>query len=355
MKKILQPWAYINHFLIKIIDRQNNHIKFERKNELVLFHLGAPQHSNIGDLAIFLAQQNFLAERFPQFTIVPVTEEQINRAFTDLEQLVQPGDVLAFHGGGNMGDLWPGHEKMRQKVFSTFTNNVVFSFPQSVRFDDPDFEQESREAYNANPNLSLMLRDEVSLQKAAEFFDGPKFLTPDIVLQYKFDEQPERKNDVIVLMRKDKERQVDARKDALVAHLAWSHQVTWSDTMTNHLVVVPNSWRERIVKNKLREIAKHKLVVTDRLHGMIFGIITHTPVVVFDNNNHKIRNLYVKWLAGRVQNVVMVEDESLDEILPKALALLTVENEAAPDFTADFAEVTAYLKEQIAGQTHGES
>lgn len=38
-----------------------------------------------------------------------------------------------------------------------------------------------------------------------------------------------------------------------------------------------------------------QIVITDRLHGMIFAAITETPCVVFGNFNHKISESY-KWL-----------------------------------------------------------
>ena len=43
------------------------------------------------------------------------------------------------------------------------------------------------------------------------------------------------------------------------------------------------------------EFASAELVVTDRLHGMIFATITGTPCLVFSNNNHKVSESY-KWI-----------------------------------------------------------
>jgi len=40
-----------------------------------------------------------------------------------------------------------------------------------------------------------------------------------------------------------------------------------------------------------------QVMVTDRLHGMIFGIITGTPCVVLDSGTHKVAQFYRDWLT----------------------------------------------------------
>lgn len=37
-------------------------------------------------------------------------------------------------------------------------------------------------------------------------------------------------------------------------------------------------------------------MVTDRLHGMLFAILTERPCLVFANNNHKIESTISTWL-----------------------------------------------------------
>ena len=48
----------------------------------------------------------------------------------------------------------------------------------------------------------------------------------------------------------------------------------------------------------LEKIKELKLLVTDRLHGMIFSYITGTPCIVFDNKNHKVSESYNAWVKG---------------------------------------------------------
>ena len=71
--------------------------------------------------------------------------------------------------------------------------------------------------------------------------------------------------------------------------------------------------REKTVEDKLNEFRHAKLVVTDRLHGMIFAAITSTPCIVLGNYNHKIESSY-DWLKEQgyikfVKNVDEIEEK----------------------------------------------
>lgn len=57
---------------------------------------------------------------------------------------------------------------------------------------------------------------------------------------------------------------------------------------------------------------KAELVITDRLHGMIFCYITKTPCLVFQNNNHKVKGSY-QWIKEK-SNIKLIENFSEIEI-----------------------------------------
>ena len=47
-----------------------------------------------------------------------------------------------------------------------------------------------------------------------------------------------------------------------------------------------------------KNFSSSKIVITDRLHGLIFSKITSTPCIAIDNSNNKIRETYNAWLKG---------------------------------------------------------
>jgi pyruvyl transferase EpsI len=54
--------------------------------------------------------------------------------------------------------------------------------------------------------------------------------------------------------------------------------------------------RDECVRKKMQEFCGAKLVITDRLHGMVFSAITGTPCIVFSNSNHKVKGTY-DWIS----------------------------------------------------------
>ena len=61
------------------------------------------------------------------------------------------------------------------------------------------------------------------------------------------------------------------------------------------IVKIGGQVREDVLNSKFNELQTSQIVITDRLHGMLFAAITETPCVVFSNFNHKISESY-KWL-----------------------------------------------------------
>lgn len=44
-----------------------------------------------------------------------------------------------------------------------------------------------------------------------------------------------------------------------------------------------------VVGEQLIKFAKSKVIVTDRLHGLIFALITNTPCIVISSYNQKLK------------------------------------------------------------------
>ena len=67
--------------------------------------------------------------------------------------------------------------------------------------------------------------------------------------------------------------------------------------------------REQSVREKLEEFSQAELVITDRLHGMIFSAITSTPCIAMDNLSRKVSGGY-EWLKY-LEYIQMVEPETI--------------------------------------------
>lgn len=294
----------------------------------------AADYSNLGDVAITYAQTTFLEDSFPDYQIVDYPISQTFKHFKDLKDIVQEGDIITTVGGGNTGDMYDSAEQARQFLIKQFPDNRIISFPQTVDFSDTPFGKhmlkKAQKAYSAHPDLTLIAREEQSYEFYKTHFPNNKVLLfPDIVLYLdETDESMERKG-ITLTFRNDKEKKVSSQEvDYLVDELTEKYgEVRFRDT---HVDKTFSSVQER--EESLQEIwdvfRSSSVVVTDRLHGMIFSAVTGTPCVAINNSNRKVSRVYDKWLT-EYPFIKMVEEFHAESILNNVEELLEKEQSQA--------------------------
>lgn len=263
-----------------------------------------PEHGNIGDQAIALAERQLLDDWFGSDSYYEVTAEQVDgfeRAFAELSPRHQ--DIL-IPGGGFLGALWPHEEYRFRRILDAFKGHRVVVFPQTVTFDRATLEgeaffQDSVASWCAHPDLTICCRERRSEQFISENFPGVRtLLMPDVVLGLEVPLMQVERRGVLLCMRVDRERSLD---DAASENLRCAVQgalprepIARVDTVTGHRVTPAR--REKEVLTKLAEFSRARLVITDRLHGMVFAAITGTPCIALNNSNGKVGRVY-EWIA----------------------------------------------------------
>lgn len=333
MKKYFSIWTYLNKMGKICLKQKNKKYKLKRKkDDKVFFLFGVPEHTNVGDQAIVIGEERFVQRFFEGYHLELIPENQVNAALSFLRNHIKSNDIVAFHGGGNMGDIYPDQEKMRRNVATTFLNNDVLFFPQSTSFNQQSSLEKSASAYLKNKHLTMLFRDEQSYEVAVNAFSNNIFLSPDIVLMLdgEYDSEHPREGG-ITLLRDDVEKSGDNRIADVVNKLDGLINLTKSDTGTDKVDFVLNSTRHFIVNKKLKQIARHQFAITDRLHGMIFSYLTRTPVIVFDNNNHKVERFYNLWFND-VDGIYFVKNtDNVADIMKKIDTLGANINVQNPD------------------------
>lgn len=266
--------------------------------------LDAPSYGNLGDQAIAYALVNFLSVNFANWDIVEITEDKIIGQLKNVKSHIKPQDIIVLNGGGNFGNLYPRYEFIRRQIISSFTDNPIIIFPQSIYFTDTWQGQReakiSAQIYAQHSNLILYARDSQSCQIMKKLF--PKntiLLCPDIVfsLQNIFTPVP-KQNKVGVCLRDDEERTITSKKkEELFAFLETKFQKIETLTTLSSQLNISAMKRKTLVLGKLKEFANCQLIVTDRLHGLIFAYITHTPCLVLPSRTGKGGALYNDWLS----------------------------------------------------------
>ncbi len=270
------------------------------KNEKKLFVFGTPTHGNLGDQAIAYAQEKFLEKYFPNVTVIEIPDIHTVSYIRSAKAILHKEDIIFIHGGGNIGDLYLQVEEERREVIRSFPNNKIIQFPQSYTFTKEGGGKEvvkSDKIYQRNKqNLTIVARETKSSQKFRDLFkENNHLLVPDIVLS--LDERRESKrNGILLCLRNDVEGILSGQQQSSVitALKEKYSQVTVTDTVVDYRVFQQNRYEE--LNKKWDEYRQSQVVITDRLHGMIFAAITGTPCIVFDNFNQKIQKTYFDWL-----------------------------------------------------------
>lgn len=296
--------------------------KKSRKTKKIIL-LDTPTHANLGDHAIALAEHKFMEQEFPNVPVFEFTQREYCYASNHISKYLTENDVLVVHGGGFIGTLWLHEEMVFLQILKEFKNHKIIVFPQTVYFEDSDKGREElsklQTTFSLCKNITLFLRDEHSYQYAKENLSSSSikhFLVPDIVTYLKCNIKEERENIVLKCIRRDEEIVKNDSSLEWLEQYFEQHKLILRSTDTVINKDVNKKERELVVYDKLIEFARAKIVVTDRLHGMLFAAITGTPCIAMDNISKKVSGAY-KWLEGLgyIKFVNQVDENVLDRLL----------------------------------------
>ena len=303
-KDLLKKFLYVSAY-----KRYIRTCKKSGQKKYILF--GTPKHGNIGGHAITLAvyqffkdmgKQIFEVSSFDRKYILPYMQKHINKE-----------DILMINGGGFMGSLWIEEEKMIRDVFSHFLYHKIVILPQTIYYKEDCLGMKemntSFKLYNAHQDLVVCTREAISYRFACEHFKMAKVIfVPDMVLYYDNFWSDENRKNVLFCLRSDSEKSV---QEATIQNIKKifnqiNQQIVYTDTVIHK--GISKKERNSVFINKLLEFSKYEIIVTDRLHGMIFAALTETPCIVLSNYNYKVKGVY-EWIK-ELEYVRFIEDES---------------------------------------------
>lgn len=342
MKKIIKKIKFIIKtilYQVKYIHYKNR-CKKNRTKEFIIFN--TPLHGNIGDHAIILAELELMDTLGIEVFEIPTYEEKC--IFKFLSKNISKNAVILITGGGLIGSQWLEEERLVNKVIDTFYNNKIIIFPSTFYFkDDAQGREElekSKKVINKAKDITIFAREEKTFEFLSEKYNNANiYLVPDIVFSLERTFNVERKN-ILLCLRSDVEgnlKQDD--KNKIEKFIPSEENILKTDTVVNY--AIPRRKTQKEIDNKLLEFASSKLVITDRLHGMIFAIITNTPCIVLGNYNYKVKGVYEKWVKGNINNVIFIEN--INDIEASIFKFINKFNENR--FKYDFEKIIDVLKE----------
>ncbi|NFF80803.1 glycosyltransferase [Clostridium botulinum] len=269
------------------------------KAKLILINTPGYESSNLGDCAIAMAEVSFLKKYFKQ-EVVDITGTFYRENESIIKEYINEQDLIFITGGGYLGTLWPYEEEIVRKIIKDYPNNSIVVFPQTIYYSNDENGikelEKSKEIYNSHNKLLLCARDKISYDTMINSYKNNKIIImPDMVLFMGAIESNYNRDGILLCLKNDKESNLNEDSRGKLKKIAekYSEQVKITDTMIDKNVA--KEIRKKYIDEKLKEFQKSELIITDRLHGMIFAAITGTRCIAIDNCNHKIKSTY-EWI-----------------------------------------------------------
>ena len=306
------------HYKIKIIFQ---YLFYHQK----VYLLGSAIHGNLGDQAIFNTEKLFI-KNVLNYKVINMEVAFVTNNINFIKKIIKNHPIF-IQGGGFLGSLWQYEENMFRLVVKNFPNNTIIVMPQTVYFEKKDFFiEESKQIYSSNPNVTFFCREEYSFNFMKKNFKKCNIeLVPDIVLYNSpIDDKKNIRNNVLFCIRSDKEKVNHSYEKINKLCVEKKLKVDYTDTVIKGKVFEFN--RKNKLNKKLKQFSKYKIVVTDRLHGMVFAFLTKTPCIVYENSSYKVKGLF-KWLENCNCNYIKLYNE--ENIERDFIELLNIRNKNA--------------------------
>lgn len=283
---------------------------------------------NVGDAAIDIATRAWLTRRGCELRL---TVDRRTYEPGVVARRLGDDSALLLVGGGTVGDVWRTQEALRRRALADFPGRRVVQLPQTVHFQSREAETEARSLYERCERLTFLARDAHSLEIARDRLGVRAALSPDMAVLLVDDvarrldsldgrgRRPAPERDVLWLLRDDKQAaHTDARnlpgppqgvpscdwprpRRALARFLRRAVRATLRGGDAPRRRAAIRRDEEREARDRLATglafVASARVVVTDRLHGVLLCLLASVPVVAMPDRHGKLLPFLRTWLA----------------------------------------------------------
>lgn len=276
-----------------------------------IYYIDYPVHSNGGDLLIMKGTEAF----FKDYNI----KVQARYSVLDFpDSLLIPRDaIIVLHGGGNFGDLYPAHQKLREKIISGYPHNRIVILPQTIFYDKESEFDRTAQIFNKHKDVHLFVRDTLSYHMAAQKFTTCNlYLSPDMAHQlWPILSKSSPGKELLCFFRTDIEKtreQEQLERTGRGDYLDWTSLYNRVEKKSINMIVrmmtkgsgplpmhlIWNKYTDYLVDKAVKRFSSYQNVQTSRLHGHILSCLMDKPNTLLDNSYGKNSNYYNTWTSG---------------------------------------------------------
>ncbi|WP_191016995.1 polysaccharide pyruvyl transferase family protein [Treponema zioleckii] len=290
-----------------------------------IYILGTPFSSNLGDIAQTIAIKAWCKKYYPTHKIIEIPSPKwigydLVSLYRTINENMREHDKIIIQGGIRISDLYENESFVFKSAISCFSDKQIIVFPTTISFSSEEVANQFAEYSDIHGQVTLLARDEYSAKYAKSIFKNTKImLCPDIV-HFLYDKvvvcDSDIERDVLFVKRDfDKENLVSS-EDCIKIFDDCGYSYKSTDTVLSLNPDFIHGHAEKILRRELAFYASSKVVVTDRMHGMIFALLAKTPVIVLPTSTGKTQNS----VSFYSKNVYLCSDISrLSALLEKVI------------------------------------
>lgn len=293
------------------LKKQLSHILKVIQSDSRIYYIDYPVHSNGGDLLIMKGTEAFFKDNH-----IHVEARYSVLDFPD--KLMIPKDhIIVLHGGGNFGDLYPVHQKLREKIITDYPNHRVVMLPQTIFYNKESEFDLTAEVFNKHKDVHLYVRDTLSYDTASEkFHECSVYLSPDMAHQlWPIVPKSSPGKELLYFFRTDIEKTREQEQLELTGrgdYLDWTSLYNRVEKKSINLIVrmmrkgsgplpmqaIWGKYTDYLVDKAVKRFSGYRNVQTSRLHGHILSCLMDKPNTLLDNSYGKNSNYFHTWTSG---------------------------------------------------------
>ncbi len=316
-----------------------------------IFLIGTPVHGNLGDHAIAESEISFFNNFFPNYDIFEIVMPFYLIKKREIKKFVNDQDIIVISGGGWMGDLWIHNELVIRDIVKSYPQNHIVIMPQTVFYSNTingeKVARDTAEILATHSHLTFFAREEHTFLYAKNRLNlhgkMSVYFCPDMVLYGSLARRKKTQNslkDIVICFRRDREKifQANRIKDKLKER---GYSVKSFSSEIPHFV--PHYLRKIYLFKILERYRKADLIITDRLHAMLFAELVGTPCCVTDNRTGKVFGV----AQYTEENAIVIKFKTEDELLKHMndRILLVIKNFDRMNYLKYFEKMALIIKE----------
>lgn len=301
------------------VTQKSNFNNLKNKKKFIIF--ATPQYGNLGDQALKFGEINFVRKYFKDYEIVLVPYGELGQ-LNQLKKIATKDDIFALQAGGNIGTLYPAIDEIQRKAIEIVKDQNIIIFPQTLFYsnnqDGKKLLKKTKDLYESCANLNIFVRDRTSYELATKNFNVHSInLMPDMALSLNYNRFNER-NGAMLLLRSDSEKLLAPEEFNFILNRLEKKFSSITQRDMHLYRDIPEKDAKNEVLKQLDLISRSEIVITDRLHGMLFAALTSTPCVVIKSMSPKMRGVY-EWIKENKYITFISDLNELDEGIDRVI------------------------------------